>query len=97
MIREPAIYREGVCYRRVDELQVGDRVDLQGDMFGDPDHEEDGHDCQFEFEYEAVMSIEVEKTPVVDCYVVTFVSGFTCGFPVYHEVEVDGEQEEREG
>jgi len=87
-------YRDGVVRRPVAELRPGDRVDLEADEYADSplyhgysrtfsEHPE------WQFEYEVVGRVELE-TP--DCIAVHFESGFICGFPSEHEVEVDGEQ-----
>ena len=76
---------DGHVQRRVLDLRVGDRVDLEGDLIADPagDHPE------FEFEFEVVDHIERETE---DCIRVDFRSGLSCGFPPDHWVDVDGEQ-----
>ena len=65
---------------RVADLKAGERVDLDGDSIAD-----NGEHPEFEFEYEVVESVEVE-TP--ECVLVTFESGFSCGFPTEHSVFV---------
>lgn len=89
----------GVAQRRVDALKPGDRVDLQSDIVADPagylaaergDYSgEFSEHPEFEFEFEAVMTITPETA---DCILIEFESGFTCGFPPDHWVDVDGEQ-----
>jgi hypothetical protein len=69
--------------RRVRDLDYGDRVDLQGDAIAD-----NGEHPEFEFEYERVLVIQRETK---NCYVIEFESGFTCGFPIDHEVTVSTE------
>jgi hypothetical protein len=95
---------DGSAKRLVSDLHIGDRVDLQNDMFADADawaafeNGEDGElasqhpEFQFEFERVAWMEREAE-----DCVRVDFESGFSCGFPPDHLVDVDGEQDEAEG
>lgn len=78
---------EGVARRYVRDLAAGDRVDLEGDVIADPEGGDDHP--EFAFEFEVVASVERE-TP--DCYCVYFESGFACGFPPDHLVDVDGEQ-----
>ena len=69
----------------ISELRIGDKVDLERDAYADPNPDESGHP-EFEFEYEVVMEIE-QETPGTT--VVHFESGFSCGFPPDHKVEVD--------
>jgi hypothetical protein len=76
---------DGVARCRVDQLKIGQRVDLEGDIFADAG---DSHP-EFEFEFERVAAIERETD---DCIRVDFESGFSCGFPPEHMVDVDGEQ-----
>lgn len=96
----PDRYTQGNVQRRVDALRIGDRVDLEGDIFADPfasfQHVYSPHPVhrfpehpEFAFEFELVENIEVE-TP--DCVRVDFESGFSCGFPPEHWLDVDGEQ-----
>jgi hypothetical protein len=89
---------EGAAKRYVRDLQPGDRVDLEGDAFADPDYIPSGEDApegymgsRFQFEFERVMEVE-QETP--DCIRVDFESGFSCGFPPDHLVDVDGEQDD---
>ena len=82
----------GHVERRVDALRIGDRVDLEADIFADPYGGSDVADSphpEFAFEFEVVADIERE-TP--DCIRVDFESGFSCGFPPDHWIDVDGEQ-----
>lgn len=65
--------------KRVDELQPGDMLDLEGDFYAD-----NGHHPEFEFMYQPVWDVERE-TP--DCLVV-HCDNFSCGFPPYHVVAV---------
>lgn len=89
----PDRYTDGHVQRRVDALRIGYRVDLECDCFADPDGYTRGPDAsdhpEFAFEFERVESIERE-TP--DCIRVDFESGFSCGFPPDHLIDVDGEQ-----
>ena len=82
---------EGVAKRYVRDLRIGDRVDLEADTFADPAH--DPH-SPFQFEFEVVAGVERETD---DCTRVDFESGFSCGFPPDHLVDVDGEQPEEGG
>lgn len=90
------IYEQGVVRRMVTDLRPGDRVDLQNDPFADPDGLASSNDDastsqhpEFEFEFEVVLAV-VRET---DDYIrVDFESGFSCGFPPDHAIEVDGEQ-----
>ncbi len=85
---------------RIDQLRIGQRVDLEGDMFADPEYylaAQDGEESpefnsehpEWQFEFEKVLAVEIETD---ECTRVDFESGFSCGFPPDHEVDVDGEQ-----
>ena len=86
---------EPVC--RVEDLRLGQRVDLENDTIADPegyafarDGEGDGTlHPEFALEFQTVLDITLEGP---ECICVTFTSGFACGFPPDHVVEVDGEQ-----
>lgn len=83
---------QGAVVCRVDQLRPGQRVDLEGDPIADVMY--DAATCEsphpeFQFEFEVVTAVDLE-TP--GCILVTFESGFACGFPPDHEVDVDGEQ-----
>jgi LmbE family N-acetylglucosaminyl deacetylase len=67
--------------KRIDELQIGDLVDLEGDSFADPDRDPAKG---FEFQYAKVEEIDRE-TP--DCVVVWF-DNDVVGFPPDHMVEI---------
>ena len=76
-------------------LRIGQRVDLECDPIADPGNDGDKSDHpEFAYEFEVVESIERETE---DCVCVYFESGFTCGFPVDHDVDVDPEQVFNEG
>lgn len=78
------VYVNGAVKRKVRDLRVGDRVDLEGDEIAD-----NGEHPEFQFEFQTVLTLEREGE---DCIVVGFESGFTCGFPPDHMIDVDGEQ-----
>jgi len=86
-------YVHGHVERLVSALRPGDRVDLAGDIFADPighiDALEQSDHPEFQFEFETVESVDVESA---DCICVYFESGFACGFPPDHWIDVDGEQ-----
>ena len=67
-------------------LRIGQRVNLEGDAIADPGNASDHP--EFTYEFETVESMERETD---DCVCIYFESGFTCGFPVDHEVDVDPE------
>lgn len=67
--------------RRIDELKIGDLVDLANDKFADPN----GTNQEFSFEYLTVREIDRE-TP--SCIVVYF-DDYACGFPPSHVVTID--------
>lgn len=77
-------YSAGVLFRRIKDLKPGDRVDLQNDRFADPEQSD-----KFAYEYETVSGRERETK---DCLRVDFESGFSCGFPIGHRVEIDPKQ-----
>lgn len=88
-------YINGNVQRRVDMLKIGDRVDLEGDIFADPcggasDSASmgDSEHPEFAFEFQTVREIEQESA---DCICVYF-DNFACGFPPDHWIDVDGEQ-----
>ena len=84
------IYLNGVVTRAVLDLLPGDRVDLQNDLFADPDGHTGGESpAALECEFQTVESV-VRETP--DCVCVYFEGFDAVGFPVDHRVEVDGEQ-----
>jgi hypothetical protein len=83
-------YFEGRAQRMVCEFKVGDFIDLQGDMYADPGHYNGNQTSEFEFEFEEVLAVTVGAGK---CICVDFVSGFSCGFPPDHWIDVDGEQE----
>lgn len=84
-------YQNGVVQRLVSDLRPGDRVDLCGDIFADPEitSDEGSTHPEFEFEFSIVLATEIESP---ECTRVDFEDGFSCGFPPDHWVEVDGEQ-----
>ena len=85
---------DGMPHCRIDALRIGQRVDLEGDMFADPDYYASGdpdtsEHPEFQYEFEVVAAVEPE-TP--ECTLAIFESGYACGFPPDHLVSVDGEQ-----
>jgi hypothetical protein len=79
---------------RIENLRIGQRVDLEGDLFADTlyyeaDDPGASDHPEFQFEWETVAAIERETG---ECIRVDFASGFSCGFPPDHEVDIDGEQ-----
>lgn len=92
-------YSTGVARRKVSNLLIGDRVDLEGDIFADPrgdtaegDEMGDSDHPEFAHGFEVVERIEFEPHDVDPAIAVYFESGYACGFPVDHMVEVDAEQ-----
>lgn len=81
-------YINGNAQRRVDMLRPGDRVDLEYDVFADPDGCSDFH-TYYEAEFAVVAEIVRESA---DCICVYFESTPPVGFPPDHWVDVDGEQ-----
>ncbi|RWO06324.1 MAG: hypothetical protein EOS07_22055 [Mesorhizobium sp.] len=87
-------YTNGNAQRLVSALKPGDRCDLERDIFADSDYyvrgrPENSQHPEFQFEFEAVQAIEIESS---DCIRVDFESGFSCGFPPDHWLDVDAEQ-----
>ena len=76
---------------RADQVKVGDRLDLEGDKFADPNGngvDPSGDYHAFEFELAEVEEIERE-TP--DCIVLyTSLGGF--GFPPAHMIKQESDQ-----
>lgn len=89
-------YFQGMIQRRVDHLRPGDRVDLENDCFADPDGYVTGgqhtQHPEFQFEFEVVLHSEFETFEPEGCICVYFESGFACGFPADHWIDIDGEQ-----
>lgn len=81
----PVTYRDGVVRAKVSDLRPGVRCDLEGDEVADANDEHP----EFAFAFETVSEIKPESP---DCILVTFASGYVCGFPPDHEIEIDGEQ-----
>lgn len=71
--------------RRVDRVRVGDRMDLRGDAFADPDN-----DPRSELPYMFAEVLEIEKEGRGCIVLHTSLGSF--GFPPDHYVEVDPEQ-----
>lgn len=69
---------------RVKDLKPGDRVDLENDIYADPNHDK----VLLEHEYMVVDWLERESPGCVCVYF----QDFTCGFPPNHVVNVQ-EQE----
>jgi len=67
--------------RKVKDLVEGDLVDLEGDKYVDPEHDEFS---SLFYEFATVQEVEFE-TP--SCVVVHF-DAVSCGFPPEHEVPV---------
>lgn len=66
---------------KVSDICIGDRIDLEGDAYADPDRSH----IAFEFEYALVTGIERE-TPGCTCLYIEGVDAF--GFPPDHMIEV---------
>lgn len=71
-------------------VREGDRLDLEGDQFADPNGDgigESGHFYGFEFELAEVESVEFETR---DCVVIhTSLGSF--GFPPDHPIKQEGD------
>jgi hypothetical protein len=81
-------YIDGVVTRRIDQVRVGDRLDLQGDEYADPDN--DPHTV-FAYMFAEVESIEYEPHDTDPCIALhTSLGSFS--FPPDHWVVVDVEQ-----
>lgn len=66
-------------------MQPGDYVDLERDLFADSIDPAATDHPEWESEYEIVAEVERES---LGCIRVDFESGFSCGFPLYHQVTV---------
>jgi hypothetical protein len=92
-------YIDGVAKRRIDQVRIGDLIDFQSDPLADPDRDDDagelGNHPEFEFEFAAVESIELEPHDTDPCIVLHTTQG-SYGFPPDHWIEVDGEQIRKE-
>lgn len=75
---------------KVVDIKRGDRVDLYGDKYADPDS--DPGKC-FEFQYAVVCEKEQETE---DCIVLYFEEDSPVGFPNDHELKVAGNTGEYE-
>lgn len=74
---------------RVDQVRIGQRIDLEGDLYADPvapGQNRASNHPEFEFEYEVVSGFTVESS---ECILLEFESGFACGFPPAHGLETD--------
>ncbi len=77
------------------DLQAGQRIDLEGDMYADPEtyaadgDTSDSQHPEFQYAFEVVLNVVRESD---DCIRVDFESGFSCGFPSDYSLEVDPEQ-----
>ena len=86
---------DDIVRRRVDQVRVDDRLDLQNDIFADPDRNDDagepGSHPEFAFEFARVDEIEFEPHDIDPCIVLHTSQG-SFGFPPDHWIEVDPEQ-----
>lgn len=71
---------------KVRDLKPGMLLNLEGDPYADPDHD----NVYLEYEFQVVVTVE-EETP--EC-VVVYCENFTCAFPPDHDVEVSTTSEE---
>jgi len=67
---------------QIRHIKAGDMIDLEGDIFADPDHD----NASYEMEYCTVESVE-QETP--GCYVVHFNNNPSVGFPPDHYVRLE--------
>jgi hypothetical protein len=88
-------YVNGVAKRRIDQVRIGDRLDLQNDPFADANRDDDagelGDHPEFEFEFASVEAIELESHDTDPCVVLYTTQG-AFGFPPDHLIAVDAEQ-----
>ncbi len=77
-------YIEGRVQRRIDQVRVSDRLDLEGDEYADPN----GTKEEFTFEFAEVLNVERETK---NCILIETTQG-SFGFPPKHWIDVDGEQ-----
>lgn len=73
---------------RADEVKVGDRLDLEGDQYADPEHGGGGELPANDFEFQLAEVTEVERE-TADCIRIGG-SGFCVGFPVDHMLKRHG-------
>lgn len=70
----------------VSEVTVGDMLDLEGDAFADPKHD------NIALEHEVAVVLEIKhKAP--DC-IALYCDGIACGFPPDHMVKLLGHDNE---
>ena len=78
-------YVNGCLRRRVDQVRIGDHIDLEWDAIADPLGERSE---EFSYDFAIVEEI-VNETQ--NCIVLSTTQG-TFGFPSEHWLDVDGEQ-----
>lgn len=81
---------DGVAMRRVDQVQIGDALDLENDMYADPEgYVTEGHNGnpEFQFGFARVDDIATESA----CTVLHTTQG-VFAFPHDHMIGVDAEQ-----
>jgi hypothetical protein len=84
------VWRDGSAQCQVKDLKLGQRIDLENDVFADPNGYVDpgNGEIAFQCEFQEVLQIEIESP---DCTLIGY-SGGACGFPPDHWLCVDGEQ-----
>lgn len=78
------VYVNGSCYVRADRIKEGDLLDLEGDLYADPEWNTDN----LTYEFQEVFEIERERD---DC-IVLHTSYGSFGFPPDHLIEVSPEE-----
>ncbi len=76
-----------MALKRVIDLVAGDKVDLQGDEYADPDPDNDKP--HFEYEYQVVMGLEHENE---ECVRVDF-EHTSVGFAPDHRVTIEDKED----
>ena len=81
------IARLGEYFIRADQVREGDLLDLEGDLYADPNGDSigpDGHFYGFEFEFAEVIEPVIVET--ADCVLIHTEKG-SFGFPPDHLIE----------
>lgn len=85
------INRDGIAHCRADQIIIGDGLDLEGDMYADPDvfanPDAESANPVFQFELAEVIGISFESHDTDPVIVLETTQG-TFGFPVDYELEV---------
>jgi hypothetical protein len=72
--------------RMVRDLMVGDRIDLEGDPYADPDSDHPAYECEYAVVCEIIR--ETQSCTVIHCE-----GGPSIGFPPEHLIPYGGHDE----